>query len=111
MNEEYDIATNSWLTRAPMPTARSGTGIAVSNGRIHVLGGEGWIEDFGGVFRAHEVYDPKSNSWTRAARMLTPRHGFAAAEIGPAIYAVSGVNNAGGAGTLSVVAVTEIFEP
>jgi N-acetylneuraminic acid mutarotase len=111
MNEEYDIATNTWLTRAPMPTARSGTAIAVTNGRIHVLGGEGWIEDFGGVFRAHEVYDPKSNSWTRAARMITPRHGFAAAEIGPAIYAVSGVNNAGGAGTLSVVAVTEIFEP
>ena len=42
--------------------------------------------------------------------MLTPRHGFAAADIGKAIYAVSGVNNAGGAGTLSVVPVNEIFE-
>jgi N-acetylneuraminic acid mutarotase len=110
MNEAYDIATNTWATRAPMPTARSGTGIATVDGRIHVLGGEGWIDDFGGVFRAHEVYDPKTNSWSRAARMITPRHGFAAAEIGKIIYAVSGVNNAGGAGTLSVVAVNEIFE-
>jgi hypothetical protein len=76
-----------------------------------VLGGEGWIDDFGGVFRAHEVFDPGSNTWARAARMLTPRHGFAAGTIGQAIYAVSGVNNAGGAGTLSVVAVNEIFEP
>ena len=42
--------------------------------------------------------------------MITPRHGFAAGEIGKAIYAVSGVNNAGGAGTLSVVSVNEIFE-
>jgi N-acetylneuraminic acid mutarotase len=110
MNEAYDVATNTWATRAPMPTARSGTGIATVDGKIHVLGGEGWIDDFGGVFRAHEVYDPKTNSWSRAARMITPRHGFAAAEIGKIIYAVSGVNNAGGAGTLSVVAVNEIYE-
>jgi N-acetylneuraminic acid mutarotase len=85
--------------------------VAVINGQIHVLGGEGWIDDFGGVFRAHEVYDPKSNTWSRAARMITPRHGFAAGAIGGNIIAVSGVNNAGGAGTLSVVAVNEIFEP
>jgi N-acetylneuraminic acid mutarotase len=110
MNDAYDIATNTWTPRAPMPTARSGTGIAVIDGKIHVLGGEGWIEDFGGVFRAHEVYDPKTNTWSRYPRMLTPRHGFAAGGIGRALYAVSGVNNAGGAGTLSVVSVNEIFE-
>src|SRR5215471_11811255 len=111
MNEAYDIATNTWATRAPMPTARSGTGIAVLDGKIYVLGGEGWIDDFGGVFRTNEVYDPKTNSWSRATRMITPRHGFAVAQVGKAIYAVSGVNNAGGAGTLSVVNVNEIYEP
>jgi len=110
MNEAYDIATNSWTTRAPMPTARSGTGIAAIGGKIHVLGGEGWIDDFGGVFRAHEVYDPATNSWSRAARMITPRHGFAVGVIDKTIYAVSGVNNAGGGGTLSVVSVNEIFD-
>ena len=39
-----------------MPTARSGTGIAALDGKIYVLGGEGWVDDFGGVFRANEVY-------------------------------------------------------
>ena len=111
MNEAYDIATDTWATRAPMPTARSGTATAIINGRISVLGGEGWIDDFGGVFRTHEIYDPKTNSWSRAARMPTPRHGFAAAAIGGRIYAVSGVNNAGGAGSQSIVAVNEVFEP
>lgn len=111
MNEEYDIAKDQWTTRAPMPTARSGTAIAVLNGRIHVLGGEGWVDDFGGVFRTQEAYDPKRNAWTRLARMPTPRHGFAAAALDGKIYAVSGVNNAGGAGTLSVIAVNEIYEP
>jgi len=111
MTEAYDIATDTWSTRQPMPTARSGIGAAALDGKIHVLGGEGWVEEFGGVFRAHEVYDPKTNSWAKYPRMLTPRHGFATATIGNRIYAVSGVNNAGGAGTLSVVAVNEIFEP
>jgi len=110
MTEAYDIATDTWSARAPMPTARSGTAIGVVDGRIHVLGGEGWIEEFGGVFRANEAYDPASNTWTKAARMPTPRHGFAAAVIGGRLYAVSGVNNAGGAGTLSVVNVNEIYE-
>ena len=85
-------------------------GIAAVGGKIHVLGGEGWIDDFGGVFRAHEVYDPETNSWSRAARMITPRHGFAVGLVEKTIYAVSGVNNAGGGGTLSVVSVNEIFE-
>ena len=111
MNEAYDIATGTWATRLPMPTARSGTGADALNGKVHVLGGEGWVEEFGGVFRAHEAYDPKTNSWSKLARMPTPRHGFAVATIGNRIFAVSGVNNAGGAGTLSVVPVNEIYEP
>ena len=110
-NELYDVAADRWTARAPMPTARSGIGIAVLKGRIHVLGGEGWIDEFGGVFRTHEAYDPARNSWARLARMPTPRHGFAAAALDGRIYAVSGVNNAGGAGTLSVVTVDEIYEP
>ncbi len=111
MNEAYDIATDSWATRAPIPTPRSGTASAVLDGRISVLGGEGWLDDFGGVFRTHEIYDPKANVWTRAARMSVPRHGFAVAAIGHKIYAVSGVNNAGGAGTLAVITTNESFEP
>jgi N-acetylneuraminic acid mutarotase len=110
MTEAYDIATDTWQTRAPMPTARSGTGAAALDGKIHSLGGEGWVEEFGGVFRSHEVYDPKTNTWSRYPRMPTPRHGFAVGVMGRRLYAVSGVNNAGGAGTLSVVTVNEIWE-
>jgi N-acetylneuraminic acid mutarotase len=111
MNEAYDIATNTWATRAPMPTARSGSGAEVLDGQIHSMGGEGWNEDFGGVFRSHEVYDPKTNLWAKWVRMPTPRHGFATAVLGRKIYAISGVNNAGGAGTLSVIPVNEVYEP
>ena len=57
--EAYDIASNTWATRAPMPTARSGTGIAVVDGTVHVLGGEGWVDDFGGVFRVTDQLQQK----------------------------------------------------
>jgi N-acetylneuraminic acid mutarotase len=111
MNEAYDIATDRWSARAPMPTARSGIGVEVVAGKVHVMGGEGWIEDFGGVFRTHEVYDPKTDTWERHLRMPTPRHGFATGVLNNRIYAVSGVNNAGGAGPLSVVNVNEAWQP
>jgi N-acetylneuraminic acid mutarotase len=94
-----------------MPTARSGAGAAVYDGKIHVFGGEGWIDDLGGVFRAHEVYDPKVDGWTRAERMLTARQGFAIARIGASIYTVAGQNSASGAGQAALVDVNEIYEP
>ena len=40
-----------------------------------------------------------------------PRHGFAIAQVGKSIYAVSGVNNAGAAGTLSVFPSTRSTSP
>lgn len=111
VNEAYDIASGAWAMREPMPTARSGVGVAVVGGRVHVIGGEGWVEDFGGVFRTHEAFDPANGRWTKQVRMPTPRHGFAAGVVGGRIIAVSGVNNAGGAGTLSVVDVAEVWSP
>ena len=38
--EVYDPQTNSWSTRAPMPTARSGIAAAVVNNELWVFGGE-----------------------------------------------------------------------
>jgi hypothetical protein len=50
--------------------------------------------------------------FVRSTRSQRSRHvRFAPIKVGNAIYAVSGANNAGGAGTLSVVPVNEIYEP
>jgi N-acetylneuraminic acid mutarotase len=108
MNEVYDIATGTWSTGAPMPTARSGIGAAALDGKIYVIGGEGW-DKYGGVFRANEAYDPQTNSWEEAPAMPTPRHGFAKGVVDGKLYAVSGVAVEGG--PFSVVAVTEVYAP
>ena len=54
-NEEYDTATDSWTTKANMPTARLGCAAAAVNSGIHVIGG-GSIGDIGTA--THEVYNP-----------------------------------------------------
>jgi N-acetylneuraminic acid mutarotase len=109
MNEVYDIATDTWSTRAPMPNARSAIGAAALDGKIYVIGGEGWGDELGRVFRANQAYDPNSNSWAEKARMPTPRHGFAKGVIDGKFYAVSGVTSA--SNMFSIVAVNEVYTP
>ncbi len=110
-NEIYDIAKNTWSSGLGMPTPRSGVGTAVINGRMHVLGGEDYLNDLVGTYRTHEAYDPKTNSWQRLPPMPTPRHGLAVGDIGGKMYAVSGSNVAGGGGPHEGVNVNEMYDP
>lgn len=110
-NEGYDVSKDTWSSVLGMPTARSGVGVAVVDGRMHVLGGEAYLNDLVGTFRTHEAFDPKTNSWQRLPPMPTPRHGLAVAEIGGKMYAVSGSNVAGGGGPHTGVTVNEVWEP
>ena len=109
MNEAYDIATDTWSTSAPMPTARSGIGAAVIDGKIYVVGGAGWVDERGGVFRTNEAYDPKSDSWVEETPMPTARHGFAKGVLDGKLYTVSGVSLMNM--MLSVMALNEVYTP
>jgi hypothetical protein len=62
-----------------MPTARSGGGGAVIDGKVYVAGGR-----FGAGFNSEttavlEIYDPATNRWTASAPMPTPTHGLTGA--------------------------------
>jgi N-acetylneuraminic acid mutarotase len=93
--ESYDVASDRWSTRSPMPSRRGGLTAAVLGGRIHTFGGE----EPGGVFSHHEVYDPSTDKWASAAALPTPRHGLGAATLGGAIYVIGGGPRAGFAQT------------
>jgi N-acetylneuraminic acid mutarotase len=75
--EVFDPATNSWTTRASMPTVRGGLNAAVANGCLHLFGGEG----SGGVFPQHEVYDPTTDTWKALPAMPRPVHGVTGAAV------------------------------
>ena len=101
--EVYDPATNSWTTKAPMPTARAQMGGAVINGKLYLVGGStnGTVP---GQLATLEVYDPYTNAWTTKASMPTSRFGLGAGEVNGVLYAVGGYNG-------TVLTTVEAYSP
>jgi N-acetylneuraminic acid mutarotase len=111
---QYDPATDSWKSLAPLPTKR-GSAVAVEvGGKIYTIGGattmEGPVTDdsrgrlgeskkddqffsaFGParVLSVNEVYDPTTNRWESRSPMSVPRnHAFAGAVNGK-VYVIGG---------------------
>lgn len=88
-----------------MPTPRGGLTAAAVEGRLHVTGGEDL--DTSHTFGEHEVYDPKTNSWTTLADLLTPRHGLTSQTVGGRWYVIGGGAKAG---ALTFVSLTDVVE-
>ena len=66
-----------------------------AGGLIYAIGGRG---STGAVVASVEVYDPRTNRWTKAADMPIPRFGLAAVAVGSTIYAIGGWESANAAG-------------
>jgi N-acetylneuraminic acid mutarotase len=100
-NEAYDPATDTWIEKAPMPTARGGIAAAVVKGEIYVFGGESPDK----TFDSNEKYNPRTNSWTEEPPMPIARHGLMAAVVGNNIYVIGG----GPTPDISFANVNEVF--
>jgi hypothetical protein len=74
-NEVYDPATNTWETKAPMPTTRFSLGATVVGSKIYLLGG--YLNHTG--LTLNEVYDPIKNSWTTEAPIPQAVAGYVSA--------------------------------
>jgi N-acetylneuraminic acid mutarotase len=90
--DEYDPATNSWRSRAAMPTARNHFLAAEVHGKIYAIGGR-----LGSTFitRASntdvvEEYDVAQDLWTTKAAMPTARSGSAGGVYEDRIYVGGG---------------------
>jgi N-acetylneuraminic acid mutarotase len=101
--EEYDVATNTWTTKASMPIASVfPAALLASNGRIYVIGG---ANSATGVLDTVQEYDPAMNTWTTRAPMPTGRWSLSAVQSSNGkIYAIGGNRN----GALRTV---EAFDP
>ena len=88
--QAYDPATDSWSTKAPMPTARSGLNTATLNGIVYAAGGEVQDEKSLAAFRAFEAYHPASDTWWQLPSMLLPRHECVMAALGNRIHVAGG---------------------
>jgi N-acetylneuraminic acid mutarotase len=86
----YDPAADSWATKTPMPTARSGLNTASLNGIIYVAGGEVQDDKYLAAYRAFEAYDPASDAWWQLPSMLLPRHECIMAALANRIHVAGG---------------------
>lgn len=98
-----DEASGIWLPRAAMPTARSGGGVGVMDGKIYVAGGR--------PPRGSDlaVYDPRADQWTTLPEVPTQRNHLAVAAIDEKLY-VAGGRFGGGVGS-EMTDVLEIYDP
>jgi N-acetylneuraminic acid mutarotase len=79
VNEVYDPATDTWETKASMPTARGWLQANFVGGKIYLIGGapNGTL---------NEVYDPAANTWETKMPMPTGAIGYASAVVDNKIY-------------------------
>jgi N-acetylneuraminic acid mutarotase len=87
--ERYDIATDTWSTRASLPSPRSDLAAVSHGGKIYVFGGcVGPFTTLDDV----DVYDPVTDTWsTDPADMPTARASmYGAARKGNRIYVIGG---------------------
>jgi N-acetylneuraminic acid mutarotase len=100
--EAYDPSTNTWTTKAPMPTSRMDLAVGVVNGILYAVGGLGT----GSYLVTIESYDPSTNTWTTKASMSTERYGLSIGVINGILYAVGG-----DAGTYWGLGTVEAYDP
>lgn len=117
--DRYDPVHDRWDTLAPIPASPAagrqvGGGLAMgtARGRLVAFGGEWFGADNtsrqGGVFAETWLYDPARDAWGEGPPMPTPRHGLAAATLGPEIYAIGGGEVVGGGRASAAVEVFSI---
>lgn len=97
-NEEYNPASDSWTSKAPMPTPRASFAVAAYKNKIYCIGG---ITD-DGYSKVNEVYDPLTDSWETKASMPTARAALQANVVNGKIYLIGGYPNAN---------INEVYDP
>ena len=86
---------NSWTEKATIPSTTSGDGVTVVNGTIYIFGPIDY------------AYNPRNDTLTTIAPMLTPRVSFAVTACGNKIYVIGGFNEYSG----SPYPVNEVYDP
>lgn len=77
----------TWTTKNPLPQSLAGSGCAVYNDTIYVIGGR---DSAGNRYSTNYIYDPVNDSWAQRANMSTPRAHIGCALVGGKIYAIGG---------------------
>ena len=90
---EYDPATDSWATKAPMGQARGDGGLIMTeSGKLLMMGGEFHARNEFNQIPQHDVelYYPEHNVWVPKAPMPLARFRFASTQVGGEVFVFGG---------------------
>jgi N-acetylneuraminic acid mutarotase len=95
--DRYHKNTDTWVSLAPMPTARAGLGGAHSGRYIYAIGGrEFTFPCSGAALDTVERYDTQTNTWATMAPLPAARSDLGALAMGNGkIYVFGGCDNGG----------------
>jgi N-acetylneuraminic acid mutarotase len=109
--EVYNPATNEWRAGTPLPEPRAGLTGNVVNGCLYAIGGEGNDADPRGIFELNEVYNPRTDTWTRQAPLPLPIHGLNGVPVLDGnLYIAGGATRRGVSGD-DVSTRLQVFQP
>ncbi|MDF1554659.1 MAG: kelch repeat-containing protein [Deferrisomatales bacterium] len=80
----------TWMTKAPIPSARGWFPVAAVNNKLYAIGGA--FASNGADTNLTEEYDPATDTWTTRAPMPLALEGLALAVVDGKIYVVGGMN-------------------
>ncbi len=98
----YDVASDSWETKAAMPCARGNLQANVVEGKIYLTGGR--LQN-GADSNINQVYDPSTNSWTEMAPLPTPVSDYASVVVDKKIYIIGGGRGGNNGNALNLVQI------
>jgi len=101
---EYDPAMNVWRSLVPLSSPRGSVGVAVVDGKIHVIGGRGLDKV---TVPTHQVYDPSTGKWTEAAPLPTARDHMGVIVVDGKIHVIGGRT----AGTSDNINLHDVYDP
>jgi len=89
-NEVYDPLTDTWESKASIPTPREQLEANVVNGKIYLIGGMLGKTNTGATSNLNEVYDPATDSWSSKASIPTGVYACGSAVVENKIYVIGG---------------------
>ena len=86
--QAYNVATNTWIARAPLPVPLYATnGAQVIRAKVYVSGG---VTSYKGYQASLYIYDPATNSWTRKHDMPNTTYAGVSGVINDKLYVLTG---------------------
>jgi N-acetylneuraminic acid mutarotase len=100
-NEVYDVTTNTWAEKAPVPTLRNNPAVVAVDSLIYIIGGAGSSSSIWQLIKTVECYNTNTDKWETKKGLPVATLVPGAVAVNKKVFVLGGQNESG-AGLSSV---------